>query len=160
MAMFMLLGKSISAAVLLLLIIEMVGWKEEEKRESIIFSKVKRPGGDIQRVIDVHENKQVNIINIVSIGKPITGAKKRAFDQQDRNSKEVEAESKQLKENQCMVVTPKTNTQVIENFWKTYVLDPIAQDVEHMQIWYKIYVWIPIAHRALLIAQTMTGQVW
>ena len=114
--MFMLLGKSISAAVLLLLIIEMVGWKEEEKRESRNFSKVKRPGGDIQRVIDVHENKQVNIINIVSIGKSISGQQKRDFDQQ-----EVESENKQLKENQCMVVSPETSTQVIENFWKIYV---------------------------------------
>ena len=114
--MFMLLGKSISAAFLLLLIIEMVGWKEEEKRESRNFSKVKRPGGDIQRVIDVHENKQVNIINIVSIGKSISGQQKRDFDQQ-----EVESENKQLKENQCMVVSPETSTQVIENFWKIYV---------------------------------------
>ena len=119
--MFMLLGKSISAAFLLLLIIEMVGWEEEEKRESIVFSKVKRPGGDIQRVIDVHENKQVNIINIVSIGKSISGQQKRYFDQQDRTSKEVETENKQLKENQCMVVSPETSTQVIENFWKIYV---------------------------------------
>ena len=116
MAMFMLLGKSISAAFLLLLIIEMVGWKEEEKRESINLSKVKRSSGDIQRVIDVHENKQVNIINIVSIGKSISGQQKRDFDQQ-----EVESENKQLKENQCMVVSPETSTQVIENFWKIYV---------------------------------------
>ena len=71
MAMFMLLGKSISAAFLLLLIIEMVGWKEEEKRESINLSKVKRSSGDIQRVIDVHENKQVNIINIVTFKKGV-----------------------------------------------------------------------------------------
>ena len=119
--MFMLLGKSISAAFLLLLIIEMVDWKEEEKRESRNFSKVKRPGGDIQRVIDVHENKQVNIINIVSIAKLTSGQQKRDFDQQDRNSKEVETENKQLKENQCMVVSPETSTQVIENFWKIYV---------------------------------------
>ena len=119
--MFMLLGKSISAAFLLLLIIEMLGWKEEEKRESRNFSKVKRPSGDIQRVIDVHENKQVNIINIMNIGKPISGAKERGFDQQDRTSKEVKTENKQLKENQCMVVSPETSTQVIENFWKIYV---------------------------------------
>ena len=121
MAMFMLLGKSISAAFLLLLIIEMVGWKEEEKRESRNFSKVKRPSGDNQRVIDVHENKQVNIINIMSIGKSISGQQKRYFDQQDRTSKEIETENKQLKENQCMVVSPETSTQVIENFWKIYV---------------------------------------
>ena len=114
--MFMLLGKSISAAVLLLLIIEMVGWKEEDKRESRNLSKVKSSDGDIQRVIDVHENKQVNIINIVSIGKSISGQQKRDFDQQ-----EVESENKQLKENQCMVVSPETSTQVIENFWKIYV---------------------------------------
>ena len=119
--MFMLLGKSISAAVLLLLIIEMVDWKEEEKRESRNFSKVKRPSGDNQRVIDVHENKQVNIINIMNIGKPISGAKERDFDQQDRTSKEVGTENKQLKENQCMVVSPETSTQVKENFWKIYV---------------------------------------
>ena len=56
MAMFMLLGKSISAAFLLLLILEMVGWKEKEKRERRNVSKVKRPVGDIERVIDVHEN--------------------------------------------------------------------------------------------------------
>ena len=119
--MFMLLGKSISAAFLLLLIIEMLGWKEKEKRERRNVSKVKRPVGDIERVIDVHENKQVNIINIVSIGKSISGQQKRYFDQQDRTSKEVETENKQLKENQCMVVSPETSTQVIENFWKIYV---------------------------------------
>ena len=132
MAMFMLLGKSISAAFLLLLIIEMVGWKEEEKRESINLSKVKRSSGDIQRVIDVHENKQVNIINIVSIGKSISGAKKRDFDQQDRNSKEVETENKQLKENQCMVVSPETSTQVIETFGK-YMLYVIGY-IEYMYV--------------------------
>ena len=121
MAMFMLLGKSISAAVLLLLIIEMVDWKEEEKRERGNFSKVKRPDGDIQRVIDVHENKQVNIINIMNIGKSISGAKGKDFDQQDRTLKEAKTENKQLKENQCMVVSPETSTEVIENFWKIYV---------------------------------------
>ena len=119
--MFMLLGKSMTAAFLLILIIEMVGWKEEEKSERRIFSKVKSSDGDIQRVIDVHENKQVNIINIMNIGKPISGAKERDFDQQDRTSKEVGTENKQLKENQCMVVSPETSTQVKENFWKIYV---------------------------------------
>ena len=119
--MFMLLGKSMTAAFLLILIIEMVGWKEEEKSDRRIFSKVKSSDGDIQRVIDVHENKQVNIINIMSIGKSISGQQKRDFDQQDRTSKEVETENKQLKENQCMVVSPETSTQVKENFWKIYV---------------------------------------
>ena len=119
--MFMLLGKSISAAFLLLLLLEMVGWKEKEKHERRNVSKVKRPVGDIERVIDVHENKQVNIITIVSIGKSISGQQKRYFDQQDRNSKEVETENKQLKKNQCMVVSPETSTQVKENFWKIYV---------------------------------------
>ena len=119
--MFMLLGKSMTAAFLLILIIEMVGWKEEEKSERRIFSKVKSSDGDIQRVIDVHENKQVNIINIMSIGKSISGQQKRDFDQQDRTSKVVETENKQLKENQCMVVSPETSTQVKENFWKIYV---------------------------------------
>ena len=119
--MFMLLGKSMTAAFLLILIIEMVGWKEEEKSERRNFSKVKSSDGDIQRVINVHENKQVNIINIMSIGKSISGQQKRDFDQQDRTSKEVETENKQLKENQCMVVSPETSTEVIENFWKIYV---------------------------------------
>ena len=129
--MFMLLGKSISAAFLLLLILEMVGWKEKEKHERRNVSKVKRPVGDIERVIDVRENKQVNIINIVSIGKSISGQQKRYFDQQDRTSKEVETENKQLKENQCMVVSPETSTQV-----KTFGKYMFAHRI------YRLYVYI------------------